>query len=175
MDPEVYRDFRKYAEIHKGDVTREGGIRILSAVLLMIKMYAEDVGEEKAFDLFERWATLFCMSGTEYVKQRDSITETTPHAFYKAMGTWDQEIGDRWEIIEESPERIKHYIHDCIFRDACEKVGIDKERWGTCQKAIPQSCDPIASAVNPDLQWKPRGCSDKPGGCVFEVLYRDKK
>lgn len=172
MKPEDYKDYEQYTQIHKGYVSRDGGIRILSAVLLMTKMYAEEVGEKKAFDLFQRWATVFCMSGTRYVMERDGVKGENPKDFMLAMGVWDEEIGDRWEIVEENPTKIKMALYDCIYRDACERVGIDIEKWGTCQKSIPESCDPIASVVSQKLQWKPLGCQDKPGGCLFEVIKK---
>ncbi|HNR13782.1 MAG TPA: hypothetical protein PKM59_10740 [Thermodesulfobacteriota bacterium] len=174
LKPEDYKGWEQYTQIHKGPLSHEGGVRLLSAVLLMTKMYAEEVGEEKAFDLFQRWAAVFNMSGVRYVMERDGITGRTPLDFIKTMGQWDEEIGDRWEIIEESPDKIRHYIHNCIYRDACERVGIDISRWGTCERSIPETCNPIASALSPDLTWQPLGCQDKPGSCLFEIFYTKK-
>ena len=87
------------------------------------------------------------------------------------MGGWEIELGDKWEKLEESPDRIKFAVTDCVFRGACQRLGMDHSE--LCEGEVAATMQRIASVINPDLEWIRIKCSPFPEPCLYEIRYRN--
>ena len=148
----------------------EEGVKVLTAVLAMMKVHGEEAGMDKAHELLSKWTTFFMGGALQQMKEAMNVTEKTPKAFYTVMETLERSIGGTFEIIDETPEKIPHKIHGCVFREACMQLGLDPIE--TCQKAIAPITHNISAVVNPDLEWKITKCNPDPEPCVYEIRYR---
>ena len=151
----------------------EEGVKILTAVLAMTIVHAKNAGWKEAHALFAQWATFFMGGALQQAKESLAVTEKTPKAFYTVMDVLEKSIGDRLAIVEETPYKITHTIHECVFREACMNLGLDPVE--TCRKAVAPISSTISAVINPDLEWNILECNPAPKACIYEIRYRERK
>lgn len=154
-----------------------GGADVLVSILQLLKYVIAEVGERQAFAMFERWMTDFMLSAVQPVLDRYGNAGLTLQAFFAAMRDHFEALGERYVVVEETPEHVVHEIQDCMYRSACEAVGgIDMQKWGICTQVIPEIRNKIAAAANQNLEWVWTRCDRRAGQpCLFELRYRDGK
>ena len=146
----------------------------LAPVIRLLKLVAAEIGEARAFEMFERWAAEFLSSEVRAMLGRQQVNGQSPRRFYDAAKSHFERFGERYSIVEEAPDRIVHEIHGCMYRQACLRVGgINMDKWGTCMQVIPVVRSKAASGADPNLEWVLNRCdrrSDQP--CLYEIRKR---
>lgn len=150
------------------------GADLIVPVLQLLRLVAAEIGEARAFGLFEKWAEEFVTAQVRGMLERQHINQATPRRFYDAMKSHFERFGEQYVIVEETPDRIVHEIHGCLYRQACLRVGgINMEKWGTCTQVIPTVRNKAATLVDPGLEWVWNRCDRRSGQpCLYEIHRR---
>ncbi|MBI2992791.1 MAG: hypothetical protein HYY48_01280 [Gammaproteobacteria bacterium] len=146
-------------------------VQELAPVIRLLKVVAAEIGDARAFEMFERWATDFLSAEVRAMLERQEIFNQSPRRFFDAVKSHFERFGERYSIVEEAPDRIVHEIHGCMYRQACLRVGgINMDKWGTCMQVIPLVRSKAAAVADPNLEWVWNRCdrrSDQP--CLYEI------
>lgn len=165
--PPATREVARHAE-----TTRQ--VEDLVPVVRLLKLVVGEIGEARAFELFERWAADFVAAEVRAMLERNPTNGSTPRQFFDAVKSHFERFGERYVVVEETPERIVHEVHGCMYRQACLRVGgINMEKWGTCTQVIPTVRNKAAALAAPDLEWVWNRCDRRSGQpCLYEIHRR---
>lgn len=151
-------------------------IDVVQHVLGILREVVADIGTQKAFALFERWAGNEVERCARALLQQEQRELRSVRDYFDAIAAQLQAAGERHTLVDESKGVLTHEIRDCVYREACRRSGIDPEgRWSTCAQAIPSVRSRAAAALDPRLNWSWTSCDRRAGHpCVFELSFSDK-
>jgi hypothetical protein len=144
---------------------------VMLHVLGMMREVIAEVGAQRAFALFERWAGTEAEALARRLRQSEERELRTVQDYFDAIAVRMLHAGETLVLLEEKGGVLTHEVHNCIYREACRESGIDPEgRWSTCGQVIPNVRGRAAAALDPRLQWTWTSCDRRAGHpCVFEM------
>lgn len=151
-------------------------VDVLQQVLGILREVVTEIGTQRAFSLFERWAGNEVERRAHAMLEREESELRSVRDYFEAISAHMRRAGETHLIVEESKNVLTHEIRDCIFREACRRSSVDPEgRWSTCAQAIPTVRSRAAAALDPRLNWSWTSCDRRAGHpCIFEMSFADK-
>ena len=151
----------------------EEAVKMFAPAFALARMFADEVGKEKALEVLNKWATAFAVRNMEQKKRSLGITGTTPKDLYDCFHAYDSQYGIWYEVDEFTPEGIEMTIKNCCMPEVCAMSGWDGEE--ICMKIIDPLADRVSTIISPDLKWEVvKYNPDRREGCKYRISYRRK-
>jgi hypothetical protein len=149
----------------------DDALKMYAGVLAMAKIAAQDVGEERALSVLKKWIFQHAYEKYGQKKKQLGINGTTIKDAYTCFRSADEDYGVRYEVEEETAERITMTIKDCPLFTAAVGTGWD---WEKLSSEIMQPLfEEVTSIINPDIVWKLVKFNPNPKeGSQYELSYK---
>jgi hypothetical protein len=146
-------------------------LEVLQHALGILREVIQEIGAPRAFALFEQWAGRVAEETARQLRKQEPSDLRTARDYFHAMAGFLKRAGETHVVVEENDGILTHEVHDCVYREACRRSGVDPEgRWSTCAQAIPTVRARAAAAMDARLKWTWTRCDRRPGHpCVFEL------
>jgi Rod binding domain-containing protein len=141
-----------------GEVTR-GRDDVFNAAKTALMFYyaysntvAQEIGRERALGLITKMFEKMGAGQGKMMKEKAGSKEFDAKAAWPSFKTFPDTVGQDYEVVEESPQRVVARMSRCPLYEAARTLGMDASTIETfCRAGILRSADAMVKQLNPNL------------------------
>jgi hypothetical protein len=137
-----------------------------------VNTVAQEIGMERAIALMTKMCEFAGAMQGKMMKEQSVIKEFDAKAAWSLVKSFKDRLGESYEVLEESPQRVVVRNGRCPIYEAAQTLGMDAKTIETSCRAGPMRfMDAAAKQLNPNLSLRVREFRSTPDGfCDEEIV-----
>ena len=137
-----------------------------------VNTVAQEIGMERAIALMTKMCEFAGAMQGKMMKEQSVIKEFDAKAAWSLVKSFKDRLGESYEVLEESPQRVVVRNGRCPIYEAAQTLGMDANAIETGCRAGPMTfMDAVAKQLNPNLNLRVREFRSTPDGfCDEEIV-----
>jgi hypothetical protein len=133
---------------------------------------AQEIGMERALALYTKMEEEMGAASGKMIKEQAGVEEIDAKTAQTLIGSSLEGIGMRFEVLEESPQRVVFKPGKCPVYEAARMLGMDHETIeAICRAGSIRGMDATAKQLNPNLSFELRTFRAGPDdSCIEEIV-----
>jgi len=137
-----------------------------------LNVVAQEIGMERAIALQTKMCESMGAMQGKMMKEQSGIKEFDAKAAWSLVKNLKESLGESYEVLEESPQRVVVSNGRCPIYEAARTLGMDAKTIETgCRAGPMRFMDAVAKQLNPSLNLRVRKFRSTPDGfCEEEIV-----